>query len=56
MDNMLYVLGLMDTLNDWNEKLNAFASGHMDSVWIGVLVVGLAFVIAAWGIRTLNKK
>lgn len=56
MNNMFYVLGLMDTINDWNEKLNSFAAGHMDNVWVGALVVGLVFVIAAWGIRTLNKK
>ncbi len=50
------ILGIIDTLNDWNEKLNDFASGHMDNVAIGTAVVAAVFVISAWGISVLNKK
>ncbi len=51
-----YILGLMDTLNEWNEKLNDFAGSHMDNVAVGTVVVAAVFVIAAWGIKELNKK
>mgnify|MGYP007069897007 CR=1 FL=1 len=50
------ILGLIDTLNDWNDKLNDFASSHMDNVWVGAAAVGIAFFLAAWGIRALNKR
>ena len=50
------ILGIMYTLNDWNEKLNDFAAGHMDNVFVGTIVVGAIFVISAWGINTLNKR
>ena len=51
-----YILGIIDTLNDWNEKLNEWAGGHMDNVAVGTLIVGVLFVLGAWGIRELNKK
>ena len=50
------LLSIKDVLNDWNEKLNDFTAGHMDNVIVGAAVVGLIFVISAWGISTLNKK
>lgn len=50
------ILGIMDTLNDWNEKLNKFAEGHMDNVGVGTAVAGIILVMAIWGINTLNKK
>lgn len=51
-----YILGITDTLNDWNEKLSNLVGGHMDNAFMGALVVGIVFVISAWGIKTLNKK
>ena len=51
-----YIIGIMDTLNDWNEKLNGFAAEHMDNVWVGAAAVGILFIIAAWGVNTLNKR
>ena len=50
------VLGIMDKLNDWNDKLNGFASEHMDNVWVGVLIMGGILFVAFWGINVLNKK
>ena len=52
----IQILGIIDKLNDWNEKLNGFASKHLDNVWVGALMVGLVFVVSMWGINTLNKK
>ena len=51
-----YILGIIDTLNEWNEKLNDWAGGHMDNVAIGTVIVFGLFLIGAWGIRELNKK
>ena len=49
-------LGIMDQLNDWNDKLNGFASDHMDNVWVGVAIMGVLIFVAFWGIKELNKK
>ena len=51
-----YILGIIDTLNDWNEKLNSFASSHLDNAFVGTVVVIGVFIVSAWGIKTLNKK
>lgn len=52
----LQLLGIIDKLNDWNEKLNGFASKNLDNVWVGALIVGLVFIVSIWGINTLNRK
>lgn len=54
--NYTYILGITETLNEWNEKLNGLLDGKLDNVWVGALIVGLVFVVSAWGISTLNKK
>lgn len=51
-----YILGIVDTLNDWNSKFNDFAAAHLDSPVVATVVVIAVFFIAAWGIRELNKK
>ena len=51
-----YVLGITDTLNEWNKKFNDFAAAHLDSPVVATVVVVGVFFIAAWGIRELNKK
>ncbi len=50
------ILGIVDKIEEWNEKLNAFASEHMDNVLIGSLVVGVLIFVAFSGINALNKK
>ena len=55
MINYFQLLGIVDKLNEWNEKLNGFASEHMDNVWVGTAVLGVLIVVAVWGIQTLNK-
>ena len=51
-----YILGIVDKLNDWNEKLNDLASEHLDNVGVGVVVLGVILFVSMWGINTLNKK
>ena len=50
------ILSLMDTLNEWNEKLNSFAASHMDNVWVGTVIGAGLLVLAIWGINALNRK
>lgn len=50
------ILGIMDTLNDWNDKLNALATDKLDNVWVGTLILGILIVVAFFGVQTLNKK
>lgn len=56
INNYTYILGLMDTINEWNEKLNNFVSGRMDNVAVGTVVIGVILVISVWGINELNKR
>ena len=57
MNNFLpYILGITDTLNEWNEKLNNLIGGKTDNVWVGAGIVAVVFIVAVWGINTLNKK
>lgn len=50
------ILGLMDTLNDWNEKLNKFFAENGDNVFVGTLIVGGIFLVGFWAIRVFNKR
>ncbi len=50
------MLGIMDTLEEWNEKLNAFTGEHMDNALVGALIVGILLIIGCWGVNELNKK
>lgn len=50
------ILGIMDKIEEWDEKLNAFAAEHMDNVLVGTLMLGLIILVAFYGIGELNKK
>ncbi len=50
------ILGIVDQLNDWNEKLNSFASEHMDNVAVGTVIFFAILLVMFWGIGSLNKK
>ena len=50
------ILGIIDKLNDLNDKLNEFASEHLDNVGVGTLIFGALVLVAFWGIGTLNKR
>ena len=50
------ILGIIDQLNEWNEKLNSFASEHMDNVIVGTVIFFGILLVMFWGIGSLNKK
>ncbi len=49
------ILGIIDKLNEWNEKLNGLASEHLDNVWVGVIILGIIMAFVIFGINTLSK-
>jgi len=50
------LLGIVDQLNDWNEKLNKFADEHMGNVGVGTLLFFGLLAVAFFGVAELNKK
>lgn len=50
------ILGIIDQLNEWNEKINSFVGEHMDNVVVGTSVFFGILLVMYWGIGTLNKK
>ncbi len=50
------IIGIVDRLNDLNEKINSFLEGKIDNVFVGTLIIGVIIAVAFWGIRELNKK
>lgn len=49
------ILGVMDTLNEWNDKLNELLSGKLDNVGTGLVVMGVILFVTIIGVRALNK-
>jgi len=50
------LLGIVDQLNDWNDKLNKFADEHMGNVGVGTLLFFALLAVAFFGVAELNKK
>ncbi len=56
LNKYLLTLGIIDTLNKWNEELNKFVSEHLDNVAVGTLIIGIIIFVSFIGIGSLNKK
>ena len=52
----LQLLGIIDKLNDWNEKLNGLVGENFGQLGTGVLIMALLIGAAVWGIHTFNKR
>ncbi len=50
------MLGIVDTLNDWNDKLNKIADKYMGNVGFGTLVFFILIGVAFYAVGTFNKK
>ena len=50
------MLGIIDTLNDWNDKMNKWADEHMGNVGFGTIIFFALLLVAFFGIGELNKK
>ena len=55
-DFMFMAISLSKLIDQWNEKLNNFAATYMDSPWMGSIVLGVLFIFAYWGIKSLASK
>ena len=55
MLNYANIIGIVDTLNEWNEKLRNFTTGKTDNVFVGTLIIGGVFVVSAWAISYFGK-
>lgn len=50
------IIGIVDKLNELNEKVNSYLDGKIDNVFAGTLIIGFIIAISFWGIRELTKK
>lgn len=50
------MLGIIDQLNEWNDKLNALADKYMGNVGFGTLAFFALLGIAFFGVAAFNKK
>ena len=50
------MLGIVDKLNEWNDKLNQIASKYMDNVVTGTIIGFVIIVVAFWAVGELNRK
>ena len=50
------IVGILETIEEWNEKLNAFAGKYMDNVLSGTLIIGVLIFAGFAGISIFNKK
>ena len=46
LNKYLSILGIIDTLNELNEKLNKFSAKHLDNVGIGTIIIIVLVVVA----------
>ena len=51
-----YILGILDTINEWNEKIKAFATSNSNNVAFATAFIIGIFVVAAWAINMFYKK
>ncbi len=50
------MLNIIDTLNEWNEKLNKIADKYMGNVGFGTLIFFALLGVAFFGVSSLNKR
>lgn len=56
MNNLINILGFMDTINDLDEKLYSFLEKYTSNVGFGTLILAVILVVSYWAIGYLNKK
>lgn len=49
------IMGIVDRLNELNERINGIIGDKSDNVFIGILIFGGIIAITFWGIRVFNK-
>lgn len=54
-NNIIYMLSVVDKLNELNEKINQALGGKLDNVFVGTVILFILVAVAFFGIRELNK-
>ena len=49
-------IGIIDQLNEWNEKLNKLADEHLGNVGTGTALFFALVILGVIGVNTFNKK
>ena len=50
------ILGIVDQLNEWNEKLNKIADEHLGGVGVGTILFFGLLLLGFYIVNTFNKK
>lgn len=53
---MIQYLGIIDKINDLNEKINSSLGDKLSNLPIGIAVLGVLLFIVIFTINELNKK
>ena len=51
-----YIIGIMEKLNELNEKLDQFSAKYLDNVWVGTAIIGVLLAVAYFAIGFFNKR
>lgn len=52
----MLILTLSQTIEEWNDKLNAFSEKYLDSPWAGTIILIVLVAFGYWAIGEFNKK
>lgn len=55
-NTIFYIISISKQINEWNEKLNAFAEKYMDNPWFGTIIVFALFAFCCLGINSFGSK
>lgn len=56
MINLQNIASFLSTINEWNEKLNAFTGRYADNAIFATATVICLVILGYWGISYLSKK
>ena len=56
MDKYLLILGIIDKLHEWNDKINEFTAEHLDNVGAGTIIFLGLVAFGFMAIRMFSKK
>ena len=56
MINLQNMASFLSTINEWNEKLNAFTGRYADNTIFATAAVICLVILGYWGIAYLSKK
>ena len=52
---LINIIGIVDRLNELNDKLSNLLGNKLDNVVVGTIIMGVLIAVAIFGINELNK-